>query len=219
MGEQSAESANALLLGAVLDGIPESAVLGITLLEGSGWGRRARRDLLQPARGALLDHRDADDGAEDRPHSDHLARGRGRVRDLAALGYGLLDGASGNLVGLIQAFAGGACDDARRHDDPGGVRARPPRGRLLHGARLRARLPAHWSEPPQDREEVLDLPGRHLDAVVLPLLALDLDEAPEGVLTEDRSTSLRLGRDLDRLAERLGELLDAALVALLGVRW
>src|ERR687898_440379 len=38
MGEQSAESANALLLGAVLDGIPESAVLGITLLEGSGVG-------------------------------------------------------------------------------------------------------------------------------------------------------------------------------------
>src|SRR5215207_3059185 len=37
MGEQ-AGSANALLLGAVLDGVPESAVLGITLLEGSGVG-------------------------------------------------------------------------------------------------------------------------------------------------------------------------------------
>ena len=46
-------------------------------------------------------------------------------------------------------------------------------------------------------------------AVVLPLLALDLDEAREHVLAERLQDQLRLRRDLDRLAERLGELLDA----------
>src|ERR671917_287351 len=36
----------------------------------------------------------------------------------------------------------------------------------------------------EDAEVALELPGRDLDAVVLPLLALDLDEAVEGVLAE-----------------------------------
>jgi zinc transporter, ZIP family len=110
MGEQSAESANALLLGAVLDGIPESAVLGITLLEGSGVGVAVLAaiflsnlpEALSSTTGMRL-----------------TGQRSGRVLTTwavvvvvsaisAALGYGLLDGASGNLVGLIQAFAGGA---------------------------------------------------------------------------------------------------------------
>ena len=109
-GEQAAGSALAIVLGIVLDGIPESAVIGLTLLEGgavsvamliavfvsnvpeavaatsglvaSGW-RRSRVFLLW-AVVAL-------------------------VSGLASLaGYGLLDGASPSLVAFVLAFAGGA---------------------------------------------------------------------------------------------------------------
>jgi zinc transporter, ZIP family len=110
MGEQSAESANALLLGAVLDGIPESAVLGITLLEGSGVGVAVLAAIFLSNLPEALSSTTGMRMAGQRS---------GRVLTTwavvvvvsaisAALGYGLLDGASGNLVGLIQAFAGGA---------------------------------------------------------------------------------------------------------------
>jgi zinc transporter, ZIP family len=110
MGEQSAESANALLLGAVLDGIPESAVLGITLLEGSGVGVAVL---------AAIFLSNLPDALSSTTGMRMTGQRTGRVLTTwavvvlvsaisAALGYGLLDGASGNLVGLIQAFAGGA---------------------------------------------------------------------------------------------------------------
>src|SRR3954454_22597008 len=66
----------------------------------------------------------------------------------------------------------------------------------------------------EDRQELLDFVRRDLHAVVLPLRALDLDEAVEGVLAEDAEHELGLGGDLDRLAERLRELLDPAAMAL-----
>src|SRR5688500_4535557 len=69
--------------------------------------------------------------------------------------------------------------------------------------------------PSENRQEVLDLVRSDLHAVVLPLLALDLDEALERVLAERAQDQLGLGRDLDRLAQRLGKLLDPALGALL----
>src|SRR5919107_6238723 len=62
--------------------------------------------------------------------------------------------------------------------------------------------------PSEHRQVALELPGADLDAVVLPLLALDLDVAVEHVLAERAQDELGLGRDLDRLAERLGQLLD-----------
>jgi zinc transporter, ZIP family len=110
MGEQSAESANALLLGAVLDGIPESAVLGITLLEGSGVGVAVL---------AAIFVSNLPEAISSTTGMRASGQRSGRVLTTwavvvvvsaisAALGYGLLDGASGNAVGLIQAFAGGA---------------------------------------------------------------------------------------------------------------
>ena len=110
MGEQSAESANALLLGAVLDGIPESAVLGITLLEGSGVGVAVL---------AAIFLSNLPEALSSTTGMRMTGQGSGRVLTTwavvvvvsaisAALGYGLLDGASGNAIGLIQAFAGGA---------------------------------------------------------------------------------------------------------------
>jgi ZIP family zinc transporter len=110
MGEQSAGSANALLLGAVLDGIPESAVLGITLLEGSGVGVAVLAAIflsnLPEALSSTTGMRMA--GQRSGPVLTTWAVVVVVSAISAALGYGLLDGASGNLVGLIQAFAGGA---------------------------------------------------------------------------------------------------------------
>src|SRR5487761_162310 len=63
--------------------------------------------------------------------------------------------------------------------------------------------------PLQDREVPVELPLGHLDPIVLPLLALDLDVAVEHVLAERAQHQLRLGCDLDRFAERLRQLLDA----------
>src|SRR3954470_8917709 len=67
----------------------------------------------------------------------------------------------------------------------------------------------------EDRQELLDLVRRDLHPVVLPRVALDLDEAVEGMLAEDAEDQLGLGGELDRLSEGLGELLDAAPLALL----
>jgi ZIP family zinc transporter len=109
MGEQ-AGSANALLLGAVLDGVPESAVLGITLLEGSGVGVAVLAaiflsnlpEALSSTTGMRMTNRST--GSVLTTWSVVVI-----VSGIsAALGYEILDGASGNAVGLIQAFAGGA---------------------------------------------------------------------------------------------------------------
>jgi zinc transporter, ZIP family len=110
MGEQSAGSASALLLGAVLDGIPESAVLGITLLEGSGVGVAVLAAIFLSNLPEALSSTTGMRMTGQRP--GHILTTWAVVVVVsaisAALGYGLLDGASGNLVGLIQAFAGGA---------------------------------------------------------------------------------------------------------------
>jgi len=60
----------------------------------------------------------------------------------------------------------------------------------------------------EHRQVALELPGRDLHPVVVPLLALDLDVAVEHVLAEGAKDELGLGRQLDRLAQALGQLLD-----------
>jgi ZIP family zinc transporter len=99
-----------LLLGAVLDGIPETAVIGITVLEGGGVGiafliavfiSNLPESFVSATRMRGAGH-----------HSRSVLAlwvGVALVCALsAALGYALLDGASGNTFGLINAFAGGA---------------------------------------------------------------------------------------------------------------
>jgi ZIP family zinc transporter len=110
MGEQSAGSGSALLFGAVLDGIPESAVIGITLLEGSGVGIPV---LAAVFLSNLPESLSSATGMQMAGHSRRYILGVWTVvvavsGVAAALGFGLLDGASGNATGLIQAFAGGA---------------------------------------------------------------------------------------------------------------
>src|SRR5687767_14801419 len=67
----------------------------------------------------------------------------------------------------------------------------------------------------EDRQVPVELPLRDLHAVVLPLLSLDLDVAVEDVLAERAQHELGLRGQLDRLAERLRQLLDAEPIPLL----
>lgn len=105
--EPGGNSSLALLLGAVLDGIPESAVIGITLLSGEVSAAMVAAVFISNIPESLS-------SAAETPPSKR----RGVLRSwltvtlvsalAAALGYGLLDGASGDVIGFINAFAGGA---------------------------------------------------------------------------------------------------------------
>ena len=109
-GEQEDGSPKALLLGAVLDGIPESAVLGITLLSGEGIGVAVL---------AAVFISNLPEGLSSSTGLRAAGWPAGRIIGVwvlvaavcavsAAAGYGLLDGASNNATGLINAFAAGA---------------------------------------------------------------------------------------------------------------
>ena len=102
----------ALLLGAILDGIPENAVLGISVLEGEV-------SVALLAAIFISNLPEAISGAELSVKKGASSWPRGRTLKAwaivtvvcaasSALGYLLLDGASGDTIGLIQAFAGGA---------------------------------------------------------------------------------------------------------------
>src|SRR5207248_9963530 len=103
--------------------------------------------------------------------------------------------------------------DGHRHQQPG----RDDRPQLTPWNPLalhrRGRLAAGRSE---NRQVSVELPARDLDAVLVPLLALDLDVALEHVLAERPEHELRLRGQLDRLAERLRQLLDPQPAALVG---
>lgn len=98
----------ALLLGAVLDGIPETAVIGISLLDGGAVSAPMLAAVF------LSNLPESVSASASLRGEDHR-----RVFGLwacvtvacmlsAALGYGLLGGASPSLIGFVEAFAGGA---------------------------------------------------------------------------------------------------------------
>jgi ZIP family zinc transporter len=109
-GEVSPDTAAALVLGAVLDGIPESAVIGLSLLGGGG--------VSIPVLAAVF----LSNMPESISSSTGMRKAGVATRHVlavwlgvvlisgiaAAAGYGLLQGASDDWIGLIQAFAGGA---------------------------------------------------------------------------------------------------------------
>jgi ZIP family zinc transporter len=109
-GGQAGGAALAIVLGIVLDGIPESIVLGLTLLTGDG------------VSAAMLAAVFLSNLPESVAATVGLRSGgwsAGRVMGLWALvtaasgiaalvGYALLDGASGRTVAFVLAFAGGA---------------------------------------------------------------------------------------------------------------
>lgn len=109
-GERQGGSATAIAIGALLDGIPESAAIGISLIEGNGVG-------LALVAAVFLSN--VPEGLSSAAGMKQAGRSTGYVLGLwgavtlastlaALFGYLFLDGASGNVVGTIQAFAAGA---------------------------------------------------------------------------------------------------------------
>jgi zinc transporter, ZIP family len=109
-GDQVEGSPLAIVLGIVLDGIPESAVIGLTVLEG---GAVSVAMLVAVFLSNLPEAVAATSGLVDagwrRSRILELWIGVMAVSSLAALaGYGLFDGASPSVVAFVLAFAGGA---------------------------------------------------------------------------------------------------------------
>ena len=109
-GQQAGASGAALALGALLDGIPESAAIGISLLEGNGVGIAVVAAVFISN---VPESLSAATGLRAAGHSTRwilgLWGGIALASGLASLaGFALLDGASGNTIGGIQAFAAGA---------------------------------------------------------------------------------------------------------------
>jgi zinc transporter, ZIP family len=109
-GEQAEGSATALLLGAVLDGIPESMVIGITLLGGTGIGVPV---LAAVFISNLPESLSAASGMSKSGHSRRWILGVWALVTLvcgisAAAGFGVGDVVSAEWIALINAFAAGA---------------------------------------------------------------------------------------------------------------
>jgi zinc transporter, ZIP family len=109
-GEQEEGTALAIVLGTVLDGIPESIVIGLTLLEGGGVS-------VAMLVAVFLSNLPEAIGATSGLATAGWRRSRilglwGLVILASALaslaGFGLFDGASPNTVAFVLAFAGGA---------------------------------------------------------------------------------------------------------------
>jgi zinc transporter, ZIP family len=109
-GGEEAGSPLAIVLGIVLDGIPESMVIGLTLLEGGGVSAAV---IVAVFLSNLPEAVAATSGLRDQGRSPRWILGLWTlivlVSALAALaGYGLFDGASPDTVAFVLAFAGGA---------------------------------------------------------------------------------------------------------------
>ena len=109
-GEQEEGTALAIVLGIVLDGIPESVVIGLTLLQGGSVGVAM---LLAVFMSNLPESIGATSGlARAGWRRSHILGLWGTVvlaSGLASLaGYALLDEASPNTIAFVLAFAGGA---------------------------------------------------------------------------------------------------------------
>jgi ZIP family zinc transporter len=109
-GEQASGSPLAIVLGIVLDGIPESAVIGLTLLEG---GAVSAAMLVAVFLSNLPEAIAATSGLAAagwrRTRILGLWTGVALVSALAALaGFAFFDGASPSVVAFVLAFAGGA---------------------------------------------------------------------------------------------------------------
>ncbi len=109
-GERQGGSATAIAIGALLDGIPESAAIGIGLIEGGNVG-------ITLVAAVFLSN--VPEGLSSAAGMKRAGRSTAHVLGLwgavtlastlaALLGYLFLAGASGNLVAAIQAFAAGA---------------------------------------------------------------------------------------------------------------
>ena len=158
------DDAKGLVLGALLDGIPESAAIGITLVGGGPVGVAV---VVAVFLSNIPEAMSAATGLRKAGHSPRwiltlwtgIAVASGLV---AALAYALLGGASSRCArghpGLRRRRDP---DDAGRHDDAGGVRERRTARRPRHHHGLRGRVPpepapvAGASDPPDGDREAL----------------------------------------------------------------
>lgn len=109
-GDDGGEAASAIVVGAVLDGIPESAAIGISLLDGGTVG------FVFVAAVFLSNVPEAMSASAGLRRSGTSTRSIMRLWALVALvstvaaaaGYGLLDGASDGVIAGLSAYAGGA---------------------------------------------------------------------------------------------------------------
>jgi len=109
-GQQKGGSASAIVLGAVMDGIPESVVIGLSLASGASVSAAVVAAVFISN---IPESLSASTGLRKAGHSPSyvlaLWVGVALVSALSsALGYAFLREAAPNVVGLIQAFAGGA---------------------------------------------------------------------------------------------------------------
>jgi zinc transporter, ZIP family len=109
-GQQAGGSASAIVLGALMDGIPESVAIGVSLLGGEGVGVAVVAAVFLSN---VPESLSAATGLRKAGHSERYVIGLWTAvlvasAIAAALGYGVLGGASDNLIAGIQAFAAGA---------------------------------------------------------------------------------------------------------------
>jgi zinc transporter, ZIP family len=109
-GDRQGGSATAIAIGALLDGIPESAAIGIGLIEGGGVGiALVAAVFLSNLPEALSSAAGMRRAGRSPAHVLGLWGAVALASTLSALlGYLFLDGASGNVVAFIQSFAAGA---------------------------------------------------------------------------------------------------------------
>jgi ZIP family zinc transporter len=109
-GEQEGGSATAIVLGALMDGIPESVAIGVSLV---GGGAVAAPVVVAVFLSNVPESLSAATGLTKAGHSARYVIGLWTAVMLvsavaAGLGYALLGDASGNVIAAIQAFAAGA---------------------------------------------------------------------------------------------------------------
>jgi ZIP family zinc transporter len=109
-GQQAGGSATAIVLGALLDGIPESAAIGVSLVEGKGVGiafvAAVFLSNIPESASAATGMRKARRSAT---YVFGLWTGVLAISTIAAaVGYVALGGASDNVIAIVQAFAAGA---------------------------------------------------------------------------------------------------------------
>jgi ZIP family zinc transporter len=109
-GTGGSGSALAIVLGIVLDGIPESVVLGLTLVGGGGVGVAVLAAVfLSNLPEAIAATTGLTQGGWSGSHVMLLWVGVALVSSVAAMvGFGVMEAASPTAVGFVQAFAGGA---------------------------------------------------------------------------------------------------------------